>query len=85
MTTLGALWSYTLALSVATTAGTTFTHSLGYTPTLVILTPNICVGSTAAQFGYTAAGLNTILITVNNLVAGATTDVYVGSLHSLIK
>ena len=85
MTTLGALWSQTIGFSVSTTAGTTYAHSLGYTPTIVLLTPNITLGSSAAQFGYTAANTVNVLITVNNLVAAVTTDVLVGSFHSLIK
>jgi len=83
--TLGALWSQTTGFSVATTAGTAWSHALGYTPTIILLTPNVAIGSTAAQYGYTSVNTNSITITLNNIGVGATVDVLVGSLHSLIR
>ena len=89
MSTLGALWSQQLGFVITTTAGTTYTHGLGYTPTVIILTKNGSPAPIAASPWcpcYTAASTNTVLITGDGSVpANVQVDVLVGSLHSLIK
>jgi hypothetical protein len=83
MATLGALWSQQLGFTVTTTTGTIYTHALGYTPTVIILTPfGTNVGTQGAPF-YTLAGTN--LITIGAASAVTNVDVTVGSFHSLIK
>lgn len=82
MATLGALWSQQLGFTITTTAGTVYTHALGYTPTVILLTLNNTV-TPAPAVGYTAAGTN--LITITASAATALVDVTVGSFHSLIK
>jgi hypothetical protein len=89
MATLGALWSQQLSFPVTTTSGTTYTHGLGYTPTVIILSiSGSPAPSAVSPFapGYTAAGTNTILITASGSIGAApTVDVTVGSFHSIIK
>lgn len=85
MATLGRLWSQQLGFTVTTTAGTIYTHGLGFTPTIVQLT---IVGTTLAgtvpmQFCYTLANATTITIGANQ-VGGGLVDVLCGSLHSLV-
>jgi hypothetical protein len=88
MATLGALWSQQLAFTITTTAGTTYTHGLGFTPTVIILTK---MGSPAPSAvspfspGYTVATSSTILITADGSISIPAVDVTVGALHSLIK
>jgi len=88
MATLGALMSQQLAFTITTTAGTTYTHGLGFTPTVIILTK---MGSPAPSAvspwspGYTVVNSTTILITADGTVGVPAVDVLVGSLHSLIK
>jgi hypothetical protein len=89
MATLGALWSQQLGFAITTTAGTTYTHGLGYTPTVIILTKNGSPAPVAASPwapNYTAANTSTVLITGDGS-SGANwqCDVTVGSFHSLIK
>lgn len=88
MATLGALWSQQLGFTVTTTAGTVYTHGLGYTPTVVILTPfgTLAANLSTGKFCYTAVNTNTIAIaTAVGDNANQIIDVTVGSFHSLIK
>ena len=89
MATLGALMSQQQGFTLTTSGGTIYTHGLGFTPTVVLLTTfgTAQTGTCPVSFFYTLA--NTQLITIgtslsqgNNLVA---VDVLCGSLHSLIK
>lgn len=84
MSTLGALWSQRLGFTITTTTGTVFTHGLGYTPTVVILTTFGTAITPGNSVAYT--GVNTNVITI--LASGAAAqlcDVTVGSFHSLIR
>jgi len=84
MATLGALWSQQLAFTVTTTAGTIYTHGLGYTPTVVILTAfGTTSNSSLGTMFYTLANTNTITIGATSNIPNV--DVTVGSFHSLIK
>ena len=83
MATLGALWSQQMAFTVTTTAGTVYTHALGYTPTVIILTVNNTC-TPVQTVAYTAAGTNLITV-VSSGTAVLNVDVTVGSFHSLIK
>ena len=89
MATLGALWSQQQGFAITTTAGTTYTHGLGYTPTVIILTKNGSPAPTAASPwcpGYTAATtVGLLIIADGSAAANQQVDVLVGSLHSLIK
>jgi hypothetical protein len=89
MATLGALWSQQLSFPVTTTAGTTYTHGLGYTPTVVILTKGMSPSPSAVSPwspGYTSVNATTLSIVVDGSIGSApVVDVLVGSLHSLIK
>jgi hypothetical protein len=84
--TLGALWSQQLGFTVTTTSGTTYTHSLGYTPTVVILT-KFGAPSGVSPFapGYTNPGPTFVFITGDGSISSPIVDVTVGSFHSLIK
>ena len=84
MATLGALWSQQLGFTVTTTPGTIYTHGLGYTPTVIILTKFGTMGGITTGLFYTLANTNTI--TIGSLeAANNNVDVTVGSFHSLIK
>jgi hypothetical protein len=83
MSTLGVLWSQQLGFTITTTAGTVYTHALGYTPTVVILTLFGAVTTPSIALSYTAAGTN--LITICNSGPVCNADVTVGSFHSIIK
>lgn len=83
MATLGALWSQQLGFTVTTSVGTVYTHGLGYTPTIVLLTQVGTVAGTSSPAFYTLANTNTITICSANTTP--LLDVLVGSFHSLIK
>jgi hypothetical protein len=83
MATLGALMSQQLGFTVTTSIGTIYTHALGFTPTVVILTQVGTVAGTSSPAFYTLANTNTITIASANTTANV--DVLCGSLHSLIK
>jgi len=89
MATLGALWSQQLGFAITTTAGTTYTHGLGYTPTVIIITKNGSPAPAAASPwcpGYTVQTSQTVLIIGDgSQPANSQVDVTVGSFHSLIK
>lgn len=85
MATLGRLMSQQLGFSVAVSVGTIYTHGLGYTPTVILLTvvgtPGTGVSVGYHKAGYTLVTSNLVTITYsgNGLV-----DILCGSLHSLI-
>lgn len=83
MATLGALLSRQLGFTVTTSIGTVYTHSLGFTPTLVLLTQVGTVAGTSSPAFYTLANTNTITIGSANITA--LVDVLVGDIHSLIR
>lgn len=83
MATLGALWSQQRGFTITTTGGTVYTHSLGYTPTVIVLTLFGTVATPAAVLGYTLVNTNTITI-ITTGAASQIADVTVGSFHSLI-
>jgi len=84
MTTLGALWSQQLAFTITTTTGTIYTHALGYTPTVIILTPFGTAGATSGIIYYTLLDTQVMTI-VTTGSASNKVDVTVGSFHSLVK
>jgi hypothetical protein len=83
MGTLGALMSQQLGFTVTTTSGTVYTHGLGFTPTVILLTL-LGTATPAQAVVYTAAGATTITILASG-TAIPNVDVLCGSLHSLIK
>ena len=87
MATLGALWSQQLGFTLTTTGGTVYTHSLGYTPTVILLTPFAAPsGVSPISPGYTAVNTQTITIWSSGSVPATTlVDVTVGSFHSLVR
>lgn len=88
MATLGRLWSQQLGFTVTTTAGTIYTHGLGFTPTIILLTAfgTSQTGTCPSGHFYTLA--NSVTITVgSSLSVGAnlqSVDILCGSLHSLV-
>lgn len=85
MATLGALLSQQLGFTVTTSIGTVYTHGLGFTPTLVLLT-NFGTAQTGAVVPgfmpcYTLA--NSVTITIQSW--GGFCDVLCGSIHSLVR
>jgi hypothetical protein len=91
MATLGALMSQQLGFTCTTTAGTIYTHGLGFTPTVVLLTirGTSLTGTVPLNYFYTLANDTTITVgTSPTAGAGGTgtgVDILCGSLHSLIK
>lgn len=84
MATLGALFSQQLGFTITTTGGTVYTHSLGTTPTIVLLTWFGTVVTPSASVCYTAANSTTITIGTTG-AANQLVDVLCGNFHSLIK
>jgi len=86
MATLGALMSQQLGFTITTTAGTIYTHGLGFTPTVVLITivGTSLVGTVPFQACYTLANATTVTIGAN-IVGGGLVDVLCGKLHSLIS
>lgn len=84
MATLGALWSQQLGFTITTTTGTIYTHGLGYTPTVIILTPFATAGATPGIVFYTLLTSNVMTIVTPGSALNLV-DVTVGSFHSLIK
>ena len=89
MATLGALMSQQLSFTLTTSGGTLYTHGLGFTPTVILLTAfgTAQTGTCPTSFFYTLA--NSVTVTVgtslsqaNNLVQ---VDILCGSLHSLVR
>ncbi len=87
MALLGANFSQQLAFTVTTTAGTIYTHGLGFTPTIVILTPAVvcATGTTPLQFCYSLATSTTITIIASPTSSAPVVDVLCGRLHSIIQ
>jgi len=83
MATLGALWSQQLGFAIAVSTGSIYTHGLGFTPSVIILTPFGTNATTQGAPFYTLAGTN--LITIGGANITQTVDVTVGAFHSLIK
>ena len=84
MPILGALWSQQLGFTITTTTGTVYTHGLGFTPTVIILTTFGTAITPGNSVAYT--GVNTNVMTILTTGAAAQLcDVTVGSFHSLIK
>ncbi len=81
---LGTLMSQQLSFTMTVSAGQKYTHSLGFTPTVILLTQ---VGSTlGGGLGYTAA--NSLSVTIISTAAGGLSqnvDVLCGSLHSILQ
>jgi hypothetical protein len=84
LATLGALMSQQIGFTITTTGGTVYTHSLGTTPTIVLLTWNGTVATPAASLCYTAANSATVTISTTG-AANQICDVLCGNFHSLIK
>jgi hypothetical protein len=89
MATLGALMSQQLGFTLTTSGGTIYTHGLGFTPTVILLTAfgTAQTGTCPTSFFYTLAGPTTITVGTS-LSQGANlvqVDVLCGNLHSLIK
>jgi len=89
MATLGALMSQQLGFTITTTAGTIYTHGLGFTPTVILLTAfgTSQTGTVPVSFFYTLANATTITVGTSlsqgaNLAA---VDILCGKLHSLIS
>lgn len=89
MATLGALMSQQLGFTLTTSGGTIYTHGLGFTPTVILLTTfgTAQTGTCPTSYFYTLAGPTTVTIGTslsqgNNL---ATVDVLCGTLASLIR
>lgn len=87
MATLGKNWSQQLGFTVTTTGGTVYTHGLGFTPTVVILTLSkvAVTGTTPISLGYTLANTQTMQVMASKDGDLALADVTVGRFHSLIK
>jgi len=89
MATLGALMSQQLGFTLTTSGGTIYTHGLGFTPTVILLTTfgTAQTGTCPTSYFYTLA--NSVTITVGTSLsqgaALASVDVLCGTLHSLIK
>lgn len=88
MATLGALMSQQLGFTVTTTAGTVYTHGLGFTPTFVLLTlfGTAQTGTVPISCFYTLA--NSVSITVGlspTTGAAPAVDILCGAIHSLIR
>ena len=81
---LGTLFSQQLSFTMTVSAGQAYTHGLGFTPTVILLTQ---VGATmGGGLGYTAA--NSLSVTIISTAAGGLSqnvDVLCGSLHSILQ
>ena len=91
MALLGALLSQQRGFTLTTTAGTLYTHGLGFTPTVVLLTivGTSVTGTVPLNFFYTLA--NSVNVTIGSSPTagiggtGTGVDVLCGSLHSVIR
>ncbi len=80
---LGNLFSQAIGWTITTTAGQVYTHGLGFTPTIILLTQN---GTTFGTIGYTAANSQSLaIIAAAQTAAGITVDILCGSLHSIAQ
>ena len=80
MPVLGKLLSVIQGFIMTASALTTYSHSLGFTPTFVSVIP---VG-TAVAVAYTAADMTNIFI-ISAGTSGHAVDITCGSFHSIIK
>ncbi len=79
--------SQQLGFTVTTTAGTIYTHNLGVTPTVVILTPvNVAAtGTVPIAFCYSLANTVSITIIASPTTSAPNVDILCGRLHSIIQ